>query len=53
MMQNKAFQARCLVFWVRREQLRDAILGAEAMGFGCLNLTIPLKEAALWGCRSR
>ncbi len=51
-MQNAAFSAmglsaRYLAFRVRRERLRDAILGAEAMGFGGLNLTIPLKEEAL------
>lgn len=51
-MQNAAFSAlglsaRYLAFRVRRERLRDAILGAEAMGFGGLNLTIPHKEAAL------
>lgn len=51
-MQNAAFSAlglssRYLAFRVKRERLRDAILGAEAMGFGGLNLTIPLKEEAL------
>jgi shikimate dehydrogenase len=51
-MQNAAFSAlglsaRYLAFRVRRERLWDAILGAEAMGFGGLNLTIPLKEEAL------
>ncbi|KUK94424.1 MAG: shikimate dehydrogenase [Methanothrix sp.] len=51
-MQNAAFSAmglsaRYLAFRVRRERLRDAILGAEAMDFGGLNLTIPLKEKAL------
>ena len=51
-MQNAAFSAlglsaRYLAFRVRRERLRDAILGAEAMHFGGLNLTIPHKEAAL------
>jgi len=51
-MQNAAFSAmglsaRYLAFRVRRKRLRDAILGAEAMGFGGLNLTIPLKEEAL------
>jgi len=51
-MQNAAFSAmglsaRYLAFRVRRERLMDAILGAEAMGFGGLNLTIPLKEEAL------
>ena len=29
------------------EDLKDALLGAEAMGFAGLNLTIPLKEKAL------
>jgi shikimate dehydrogenase len=51
-MQNAAFSAlglsaRYLAFRVKRERLRDAILGAEAMHFGGLNLTIPHKEAAL------
>jgi shikimate dehydrogenase len=52
-MQNAAFSAmglsaRRLAFRVRRERerLRDAILGAEAMGFGGLNLMMPLKVAA-------
>ncbi|HII79933.1 MAG TPA: shikimate dehydrogenase, partial [Methanosarcina sp.] len=34
-------------FRVRPEKLEKAILGAEAMGFGGLNLTVPLKEKAL------
>jgi shikimate dehydrogenase len=34
-------------FRVPRGRLRDALVGAEAMGFGGLNLTIPLKEIAL------
>jgi shikimate dehydrogenase len=34
-------------FRVSRDGLRDAIMGAFAMGFGGLNLTIPLKEKAL------
>ncbi|MGA9098252.1 MAG: shikimate dehydrogenase [Methanotrichaceae archaeon] len=51
-MQNAAFRALCLdacyhAFCVSKGQLRDAILGAKAMGFGGLNLTIPLKETAL------
>lgn len=51
-MQNAAFCALNLdacyhAFRVSKGQLREAILGAEAMGFGGLNLTIPLKEAAL------
>ena len=36
-----------LPFRVSREQLGDAIHGAASLGFGGLNLTIPLKEAAL------
>ena len=51
-MQNAAFRALGLdacyhAFRVSPENLRSAILGAEAMGFGGLNLTIPLKERAL------
>jgi shikimate dehydrogenase len=51
-MQNAAFSAlglsaRYLAFRVSRERLQEAILGAEAMNFGGLNLTIPLKEEAL------
>lgn len=51
-MQNAAFRelkmdACYLPFRVTRERLKDAILGAEAMDFGGLNLTIPLKEKAL------
>ncbi len=51
-MQNAAFRALGLdacyyPFRVSRERLKDAILGASAMGFGGLNLTIPLKEKAL------
>ncbi|HWQ48401.1 MAG TPA: shikimate dehydrogenase [Methanosarcina sp.] len=34
-------------FRVKPEKLEKAILGAEAMGFGGLNLTVPLKETAL------
>jgi shikimate dehydrogenase len=34
-------------FRVPRDRLRDALFGAEAMGFGGVNLTIPLKEIAL------
>jgi len=38
-------------FRVKPEKLEKAILGAEAMGFGGLNLTMPLKEIALkLGC---
>lgn len=51
-MQNAAFRAlgldACyLPFRVTKDSLREAILGASAMGFGGLNLTIPLKEKAL------
>jgi shikimate dehydrogenase len=51
-MQNAAFKALGMdacyhPFRVSRDLLRDAILGAAAMGFGGLNLTIPLKEKAL------
>lgn len=51
-MQNAAFRALGMdacyhPFRVSRERLKDAILGASALGFGGLNLTIPLKEKAL------
>ncbi len=51
-MHNSAFSALgmdCVyhAFRVKPEKLENAILGAEAMGFGGLNLTVPLKEAAL------
>lgn len=51
-MQNAAFRALhfkgCYhAFRVSKDRLKDAMLGAEAMGFGGLNLTIPHKEAAL------
>jgi shikimate dehydrogenase len=51
-MHNAAFSALemdCVyhAFRVRPEKLEKAILGAEAMGFGGLNLTVPLKETAL------
>jgi shikimate dehydrogenase len=51
-MHNAAFSALgmdCIyhAFRVSPEKLEKAILGAEAMGFGGLNLTVPLKEAAL------
>lgn len=51
-MHNAAFSALgmdCIyhAFRVRPEKLEKAILGAEAMGFGGLNLTVPLKEEAL------
>ncbi|RZN14362.1 MAG: shikimate dehydrogenase [Methanosarcinales archaeon] len=39
--------ARYHAFKVRRENLENALSGAQAMGFGGVNLTIPLKEAAL------
>jgi shikimate dehydrogenase len=51
-MHNAAFRALDLracyhAFHVTREKLRSAVMGAESMGFGGLNLTIPLKEEAL------
>ncbi|MCZ7357345.1 MAG: shikimate dehydrogenase [Candidatus Methanoperedens sp.] len=51
-MHNAAFKALGLeceyhAFRVSPEALRDAIHGACALGFGGLNLTIPLKEKAL------
>jgi shikimate dehydrogenase len=51
-MQNAAFEAMqlaaCyLAFKVSKTKLQSAIKGANAMGFGGLNLTIPLKEEAL------
>jgi shikimate dehydrogenase len=51
-MQNEALRAlgidACFhAFRVTRVDLKDAIRGAAAMGFGGLNLTIPLKEKAL------
>lgn len=51
-MHNASFSALGLdciyhAFRVRPEKLEKAIHGAEAMGFGGLNLTVPLKEAAL------
>jgi shikimate dehydrogenase len=51
-MQNEALRALGLdasyhAFRVARNGLEDAIRGAAAMGFGGLNLTIPLKEKAL------
>lgn len=55
-MHNAAFSALgmdCIyhAFRVKPEKLEKAILGAEAMGFGGLNLTVPLKEVALkLGC---
>ena len=51
-MQNAALRAlgetACYhAFRVNREDLSRALLGAKAMGFSGLNLTIPLKEKAL------
>jgi shikimate dehydrogenase len=51
-MQNAALRAlgekACYhAFRVAGEDLEDALLGARAMGFAGLNLTIPLKEKAL------
>lgn len=51
-MQNAAFRSMgldaCYIpFRITKDRLGDAILGASAMGFGGLNLTIPLKEKAL------
>jgi shikimate dehydrogenase len=51
-MHNAAFSALDLdacyhAFRVSKDRLSDAIVGAEAMGFGGLNLTIPHKEMAL------
>ncbi|AKB76530.1 Shikimate 5-dehydrogenase I alpha [Methanosarcina horonobensis HB-1 = JCM 15518] len=51
-MHSAAFSALSMdciyhAFRVRPEKLGKAILGAEAMGFGGLNLTVPLKEEAL------
>jgi shikimate dehydrogenase len=51
-MQNAALRALGIAacyhaFRVPPEKLEDAVLGAAAMGFGGLNLTIPLKEKAL------
>lgn len=52
LMHNAAFSALGMdctyhAFRVKPEKLEKAILGAQAMGFGGLNLTVPLKEAAL------
>lgn len=51
-MHNAAFRALGMdceyhAFRVSPESLHDAIYGAHALGFGGLNLTIPLKEKAL------
>ncbi|WP_440952872.1 shikimate dehydrogenase [Methanococcoides sp. FTZ1] len=50
-MHNAAFEALGMdctyhAFRVEKQNLGDAIKGAKAMGFGGLNLTVPLKEAA-------
>ena len=51
-MQNEALRALGIdasfhAFRVTKAGLKDAIRGAAAMGFGGLNLTLPLKEKAL------
>jgi shikimate dehydrogenase len=51
-MQNAALKAMGIeacyhAFRVGEDKLKDALLGAQAMGFAGLNLTIPLKEKAL------
>ncbi|MBN1134576.1 MAG: shikimate dehydrogenase [Methanosarcinaceae archaeon] len=51
-MHNSAFEKLgmdCVyhAFRVKREQLCDALFGAKAMGFGGVNLTVPLKVEAL------
>lgn len=51
-MHNAAFAALGMdcdyhKFRVQKDDLETAIMGARAMGFGGLNLTIPLKEKAL------
>ncbi|MDP2217845.1 MAG: shikimate dehydrogenase [Methanolobus sp.] len=51
-MHNAAFEAlgmECTyhAFKVGRENLKDALTGAKAMGFGGVNLTVPLKQEAL------
>lgn len=56
-MQNAALthmglDACYIPFRVTKDHLSDAILGASAMGFGGLNLTIPLKERALMAVSS-
>jgi shikimate dehydrogenase len=52
LMHNAAFKALGIkacyhALRVPRENLKDALSGAKAMGFGGVNLTIPLKEEAL------
>lgn len=52
LMHNAAFSALAMdcsyhAFRVRPEKLEQAVLGAEAMGFRGVNLTVPLKEKAL------
>lgn len=34
-------------FRVRKDSLKDALVGASAMGFGGVNITVPLKQEAL------
>ncbi|MCM1985500.1 shikimate dehydrogenase [Methanococcoides seepicolus] len=51
-MHNSAFEALDMdctyhAFRVEKNNLEDALQGAKAMGFGGLNLTVPLKETAL------
>lgn len=51
-MHNAAFEALGMdctyhAFRVEKQNLEDAIKGAKAMGFGGLNLTVPLKETAI------
>ncbi|MGM0771124.1 MAG: shikimate dehydrogenase [Halobacteriota archaeon] len=51
LMHNAAFEALGMdctyhAFRVEKKNLGDAIKGAKAMGFGGINLTVPLKEAA-------
>jgi shikimate dehydrogenase len=50
-MQNAAFAKCCLSstylsFRVTKKTLQNALIGAQALGFGGLNLTVPLKEPA-------
>jgi len=51
-MHNSAFEALDMdctyhAFRVEKNDLENALQGAKAMGFGGLNLTVPLKETAL------